>query len=251
MKRRELFPLAAGIAAAQTAMAQTPARPRGAGKKVLMKIGTQNGHSDSLLKLFAGFGVNNICSGTFSNKLDEKWSVDGLKRFKEHVASFGISLDIVPIPLSSVVVERAELPSIMMAASDRDRDIDMVCQMIRNCGEAGIACVKYNMSILGVVRNPPTKGRGGAMYSTFNYDTADQSKPSIAGKVTDDIYWERITYFLNKVVPVAAESKVKIACHPHDPGMPRGRGFRGVETVLATWKGLRSSSPSRKTNITG
>ena len=238
MKRRDIFPIAAG-AAAQVALAQTQNPKRAAGKKVLMKIGTQNGHSDSMLKLFAAFGINNICSGTFSNKLDEKWSVDGLKRFKDHVASFGIALDIVPLPLSSVVVERAELPGIMMASGDRDRDMDTVCQMIKNVSAAGIPCVKYNMSILGVVRNPPTKGRGGASYSTFNYETANQDTPSIAGKVTDEIYWERITYFLNRVVPVAEEYKVKIACHPHDPGMPRDKGFRGVQTVLGHVEGLK------------
>ena len=245
MKRRELFNLAAGAAAitlfekrAEAAMAQT-GKPKSSGKKALMKVGTQHGHSDAILKVLAAFGVNNICSGLFSKKLDEQWSVAGLKRFKEHVASFGISLDMIPLPLSSVTVERAEYPSIMMASADRDRDIDIMCQMIRNAGEAGIACVKYNMSILGVVRSEPTTGRGGAPYTTFNIAKGDQSKPSIAGRVTDDIYWERITYFLNKVVPVAAESKVRLACHPHDPGMPVDVGYRGVNTVLGTPDGLK------------
>ena len=30
--------------------------------------------------------------------------------------------------------------------------------------------------------------------------------------------WERIEYFLKRVVPVAEEAKVRIACHPNDPG---------------------------------
>src|SRR5206468_12285677 len=54
-----------------------------------------------------------------------------------------------------------------------------------------------------------------------------------------DLYWERITYFLERVVPVAEEYKVRLACHPQDPGMPRGRGFRGVETVLGSVDGLK------------
>ncbi len=44
-----------------------------------------------------------------------------------------------------------------------------------------------------------------------------------------DTYWERITYFLERVVPVASEARVRIACHPHDPGMPRPDGWRGVD----------------------
>ena len=41
------------------------------------------------------------------------------------------------------------------------------------------------------------------------------------------------------MAPVTAEYKVKIACHPHDPGMPKGKGFKGVETVLGSVDGLK------------
>ena len=33
--------------------------------------------------------------------------------------------------------------------------------------------------------------------------------------------------------------KVRVACHPHDPGMPRERGFRGVHRVLGSVDGLK------------
>ena len=56
---------------------------------------------------------------------------------------------------------------------ERDREIDDICQMIRNAARAGIPALKYNMTILGVVRSEPTRGRGGAHYSTFDYDKAD------------------------------------------------------------------------------
>ena len=52
--------------------------------------------------------------------------------------------------------------------------------------------------------------------------------------------WERITYFLKRVVPVAEECKVRICCHPHDPGMPRGKGYRGVERVLGQRRGTQA-----------
>jgi mannonate dehydratase len=57
--------------------------------------------------------------------------------------------------------------------------------------------------------------------------------------VNADRYWERIDYFLARVVPVANEYKVRLACHPQDPAMPPGRGFRGVDTVLGTVDGLK------------
>jgi mannonate dehydratase len=40
-------------------------------------------------------------------------------------------------------------------------------------------------------------------------------------------------------VPVAEEHKVRIACHPHDPGMPEAKGFRGVHRVLGSVAGLK------------
>ena len=112
--------------------------------------------------------------------------------------------------------------------------------MLRNCSRAGIPAVKYNMSILGVVRTESTEGRGGAKYSTFVYDKAKQEPPlTEAGRVTDEIAWERISYFLKRVVPAAEEAKVRLACHPHDPGMPPGKGYRGVNRVLGSFDGLK------------
>jgi len=60
-----------------------------------------------------------------------------------------------------------------------------------------------------------------------------------AGPVSSEIMWERIEYFLRRVIPVAQENKVKMACHPHDPGMPADQGFRGVHRVLGSVDGLK------------
>lgn len=37
------------------------------------------------------------------------------------------------------------------------------------------------------------------------------------GSVTEDELWDRLTYFLEQVVPVAEEENVKLAIHPDDP----------------------------------
>jgi mannonate dehydratase len=210
-------------------------------RKALMKVGTQHGDSNEILRVLAGFGVNYICSRLPSERLDEHWSVAGLSRLRERIESFGLVLDVVPLPMSSNYITKAELPNIMLGKSpERDREIDDVCQMIRNAAGAGIPTLKYNLTLLGVVRTESTKGRGGAEYSSFDYEKAKQDPPlTEAGPVDADKYWERITYFLNRVVPVAEEYKVRLACHPQDPGMPRGRGFRGVETVLGSVEGLK------------
>jgi len=206
-----------------------------------MKAGTQHGDADAILRVLAGFGVNHICSTLPSRSMDAAWSVDSLSRLRERVESFGLTLDMVPLPLSSSEISRSENPAILLAQDPaRDRQIDDLCQMIRNTARAGIPAVKYNLTLIGIPRTAPTKGRGGAQYSTFVYAGAKQDPPlTIAGHVDADAYWERITYFLKRVVPVAEEHQVRLACHPQDPGMPRGRGWRGVETVLGSVDGLK------------
>ncbi len=191
--------------------------------------------------MFSALGLDGICSRLPSPKLDEKWSVDGLKRLRERVEKHGLELEAVPLPLSSSYITKSENPDIMLAKSpERDREIDDICQMIRNSAQAGIPILKYNMTILGVVRNEPTKGRGASQYSTFKFATLKQDPPlTEAGPVSADQMWERITYFLDRVIPVANEYKVKMACHPHDPGMPEDVGFRGVHRVLGSVAGMK------------
>jgi mannonate dehydratase len=235
--------LAAGTSAAESALAAAPQRSTGGApaRQALMKVGTQHGDSDEILRFMAGFGVNHICSRLPSATLDAAWSVESLSRLRERVESFGLTLDLVPLPLSSNEIETFEMPNIMLGKSpERDRELDDICQMIRNAARAGIPGLKYNLTFIGVPRTAPTKGRGGATYSTFVYDQAKQDPPlTKAGPVSADAYWERITYFLERVMPVATEHKVRMAFHPQDPAMPADRGYRGVHTVLGTVDGLK------------
>jgi mannonate dehydratase len=235
--------LAAGASAAESVVAAAPQPPprREPPRQALMKVGTQHGDGDEILRFMAAFGVNHICSRLPSARMDAHWSVDALSRLRERVESFGLTLDLVPLPLSSNEIDTFEMPNIMLGKSpERDRELDDICQMIRNAARAGIPGLKYNLTFLGVPRSAPTPGRGGASYSTFVYDQAKQDPPlTTAGPVSADAYWERITYFLERVMPVATEYKVRMAFHPQDPAMPIDRGFRGVHTVLGTVDGLK------------
>ena len=238
LKRRSFIEFAAGAAAAAGPQARAaqkkPSRP------VLFDAGTQQGHSPEVLRAMAAFGLKRICSGELSKRLNERWSVDSLSRLREEVESFGIKLAMVPIPMDSVEINKNSYSAILLGKDpERDRAIEEICQMIRNAGKAGIPALKYNLTYLGVVRSEPTRGRGGAMCSTFVYDKA-KVDPQVfeMAKGNDDMMWERIEYFLKRVVPVAEEAKVKLACHPNDPGMPKG-GFHGVPSVLSSVDGLK------------
>jgi mannonate dehydratase len=237
MNRRTFTKLAAASAGLAKA-ALPPVTDTASGR---MKLGTQHQSTDEILRILAPLGVSHICSHLPSPKFDEAWSVEGLAKLRARVESFGIRLEAVPLPLSSAYITKSENPNIMLGKSpERDREIDNICQMIRNAKQAGIPMLKYNMSILGVVRTGRSPGRGGARYSTFNYAKTPQG-PALteAGPVSAEDAWERITYFLKRVIPVAEENQVKMACHPHDPGMPADKGFRGVHRVLGSVDGLK------------
>ena len=248
MNRREFVKLSgagvtAGALAEATVAAQVktaPAkRPAGQLPKVKFKVGTQHGDSDAILKAMAAFGCNNICSDLPSPGMDEKWTVEALTRLRERVESYGISLDMVPLTMTSADITRAQMPAIFLGKSpERDRNIDDVCQQIRNIARAGIFQTKYNFTIVGIPRSGTAKGRGPSQYSEFVLEKdAQAGTPTMAGTVDADTYWERITYFLERVVPVAEEYKVRMGCHPQDPGLPKG--YRGVDAVLSTPEGLK------------
>src|ERR1039457_3403377 len=131
-------------------------------------------------------------------------TVDELKRMKDLAAKYDISVDCTAPPfLESSHIAREKHPAIMLAQSpERDRDIEQLQTLIKNCAAAGIPSIKYNMSILGVVRSGRTQGRGDCTYSQWRLADAKPNPPlTRAGVVNADAFWERIGYFLDRVIP--------------------------------------------------
>jgi len=125
-----------------------------------------------------------------------------LTRLRERIEKFGIRLEMIELPTNSTIATSGIKNVLLGKSPERDREIDGICQMIRNAQKAGIPSLKYNLTILAVVRSEPTPGRGGAMYSTFDYAKAKEDPPlTEAEPVSVDPTWERITYFLERVVP--------------------------------------------------
>jgi mannonate dehydratase len=240
MKRREFFgAVGMGALALNGGCAGAPSSPSAVGKRALMKVGTQQSSAtDDMLRYFAQFGVRNICGTPPPPGPRGSWEASDLVRLRERVASFGIALDFLPLPMSAWPISRSESPHIMLGKSpERDREIEIICDNIRAASKAGIPGLKYNLTMLGVVRTGRSPGRGGAGYSTFDYAKANKDELTEAGRVAGDEIWARITYFLDRVVPVAEEYKVRIACHPNDPRLPDG--FHGVSCVLGSVEGLK------------
>jgi mannonate dehydratase len=218
----------------------TPAVP--STKPVLLKLGCQSAPTnDTHLKYLARYGVKNICG--YPEIADGRIyaTVDELSRMKDLAAKNGIEIDCVGPPvLTSSYIDNEKHPAIMLAQSpERDRDIESIQTLIKNCAQVGLPSIKYNMSILGVLRTGRAPGRGDASYSQWRLAEAHRKTPlTIAGHVDADMFWERITYFLDRLIPIANEYKIRMACHPQDPGVPP-EGYQGVDRVLGTVDGLK------------
>jgi mannonate dehydratase len=256
LKRRQFVALAGvaglGAVAPSAVRGQSAARSGTAAGPVL---GCQRAPTDRRrLQHFKRHGVDHICGYPDDRANPASWTVDSLTTLRERCAAEGVSLDMVEFPmLSSASIDTltpqhemnpqlvAGLGKAIMLGKDpeRQREIEFVQTIIRNCARAGIPAIKYNMNLIGVLRTADTPGRGGSRNSTWRLAAAKEDPPlTAAGVVSAEQAWERITYFLERVVPVATEHNVRLACHPHDPGVP-ARGFRGVVRVLGTVDGMK------------
>ena len=203
-----------------------------------MYLGTQIApRDDDDYRVWAQLGVNHVCVDPPGNPHD--WSREDLERQREQVERFGLTLDMVQLPLSSRPLEEQHSPHILTGRDPgRQREIDSICRLIECVGAAGIPAVKYNLNIIGIPRTPAETGRGGSRNAAFRWSKTDQgAPPGIAGSVSEEENWERIDIFLRAVVPVATSAKVRLACHPHDPYTPPG--YKGVTRVLGSVDGLK------------
>jgi mannonate dehydratase len=203
-----------------------------------MYVGTQvRPRDDSDYRLWAQLGVTHVCVDPPGDP--HHWSLDDLVRHKERVASFGLSLDMVQLPLSSRPLDEQESPHIMLGKEpERQREIDSICRLIERIARAGIPAAKYNLTFLGIPRTEREAGRGGSRNAAFRWGRVDHAAPpTTAGIVSPEENWERIDHFLAAVVPVATAARVRLACHPQDPYTPPG--WRGVTSVLGTVEGLK------------
>lgn len=205
-----------------------------------MHVGTQQFNtSDDDLEFLARHGVSAKNENFITFNREYGWDVKELVEKKEKCARWGIDMEMVAIPIANLNVDGGEVPNYMLGNRDKgDEEIRLVCNMIRQAAEAGIPAVKYYLCEMENQRTESTPpGRGGAVLSTWDLEEAKSRPQRYEQPVTAQMNWERITYFLERVVPVATQCKVRMACHPCDPWLPPG--FRGVDRVMGGFDGFK------------
>jgi mannonate dehydratase len=139
---------------------------------------------------------------------------------KDDCDHFGVQLEA--IRMGADYITRRKGP-------ERDRQLDAIIGNIQKASEAGVKIITYHWTVIPIRRNAQIPGRGGSTYEAFKLEDNWQSLPvGRSGRVSSEDYWERISYFLEKVIPVATQAGVRMACHPYDPpGLPLG--YQGAD----------------------
>ncbi len=151
---------------------------------------------------------------------DGPWSLDRLKGMQDDCRAADMVLEGIRMDSSYIAME---------PGPDRNRYLDTICDNIRKANQAGVTLVSYHWTMIPIQRNRSMPGRGGSTYHGFKLEEGYKDLPeTVVGRISHDDYWSRIEVFLKRVVPVAREYNIRLACHPYDPGgLPLG--YKGVD----------------------
>lgn len=159
------------------------------------------------------------------------WDEAELVRIKERIESFALKPSMTYLGLSW---------NILLGRHGRDDDLEKVKASIEIAGRVGLRVLAYVFSALRASEGYGARygeGRGGADYRDFDYDRIKDLPPlESVGRHSLEEMWERLTYFLEEVIPVAESAGVRLAAHPNDPPVPE---YRGVAQPLGDLEGMK------------
>jgi mannonate dehydratase len=205
---------------------------------------------NALWRMIRQCGVNQVV-GSFTGKWDKEraadekpWSFGPLARLKQAYEQGGFEL--------AVIESRPPMNKIKLGLPGRDDEIAEVCTLLQNMGKLKIPVWCYEwMPVIGWLRTrKEIRSRGGALVTGF--DLADlQTAPLTAqGTVKEEKLWTNLKYFLERVVPVAEQAKVKLAMHPDDPPLSPIRGLGRIMRSVDNYQRLLDLVPSPVNGIT-
>ncbi len=167
--------------------------------------------TDQYFRWAAQIGVTD-----FAARYQWAHSYDKLKETCEWSESFGLK--------TSVVEGYLPIDSIVHAQGERDEHIEEIKRLIVNMGKLGVGTLCYNFmpntDWTRTALNVPA--RGGALTNSFDEALLG---PSTAESIDSaEQLWDNLTYFLERVLPVAEDAGVVLAMHPDDPPLATLRG---------------------------
>lgn len=191
----------------------------------------------------------NDADASWGAGVDEDWTEATFRKLIDDLARFDLKLAAI----ENFAV--GHWYDVLLNGPERDVQIDHLKRIVRAAGAAGVPCIGYNFSAVGVwgwTRGP--FARGGAMSVGFDIETIDPDEPVPEGMawnmayrdtlgpgqrapISKDQIWERYLHFLEELLPVAEEAGVILAAHPDDPP---------VESLRMTAKLINSPDAYRR-----
>jgi mannonate dehydratase len=165
-------------------------------------------------------GVQHLTAQVRKVGADGAYDMDELNRMKDNCDKGNFVLEAIRMDSDYIMMRKG---------ADRDRRLDAIAGNVEKLSKIGVKVITHHWTVIPIRRNAKAKGRGGTTYEAFKLEENWKDLPvGEAGKVSSDDYWERITTFLQRVIPVCKQHDVKMAAHPYDPpGLPFG--YQGAE----------------------
>ena len=126
---------------------------------------------------------------------------------------------------------------IVHGLSGRDGQIAAIKELLHNMADAGLEVLCYNWmpSEDWCRTSSENRERGGSFTTAFNIGDKNCNVTDAGGPpktATPALkLWENLEFFLEKVLPVAEETGIKLALHPDDPPL---KNFWGQDQILYT-----------------
>ena len=131
---------------------------------------------------------------------------------------------------------------IILGFPGRDAKIERFKEFLRNLGKAGIhtTTIAWAAPVHTEDFRTTTTIRGCTTRS-FDMNVVEKIPLQYGRTFTDDELWENYVYFIERILPVAEETGVRLALHPSDPPVPMG-GVPGIFRSSSAYERARKSA---------
>ncbi len=177
------------------------------------------------------YQADDFCFG-FSRANGQMWSYGEIESIQRMATEEGLAIEALEN------LDPSFLCDIMLDGPDKKQQIESLKGLLRTMGQLKIPLLGYDFSLAGVwgrINGPFARGQ--AIVPAYIEDQLPEQKPLALGTLNNIVYdpdapagtippishdelWERLTYFLRELIPVAEEEGVRLAAHPDDPPVP-------------------------------